>query len=171
METKKTSALCLAVTLLLAPVFHVFGQTARTPDQGPSTANTLADLTEIQLRRLTYEALTGMNEAKLAYEKTSRVEDRSASGVPTVRSVQGVGAQLAAVLVYVGGAQATARAGEDVPGGYRVKSVSVDRVVLTRNGQDLRLGFSAEAPQGASDGPVRLSTPFPGAAVPFQPGR
>ncbi|MGN3708690.1 type IV pilus biogenesis protein PilP [Achromobacter xylosoxidans] len=112
-----------------------------------------------------------MNEAKLAYEKTSRVEDRSASGVPTVRSVQGVGAQLSAVLVYVGGAQATARAGEDVPGGYRVKSVSVDRVVLTRNGQDLRLGFSAEAPQGASDGPVRLSSPFPGAAAPFQPGR
>ncbi len=171
METKTASALCLAVTLLVAPASHAFGQGARTPDQGPSTANTLADLTEIQLRRLTYEALTGMNEAKLAYEKTSRVEDRSASGVPTVRSVQGVGAQLSALLVYVGGAQATARVGEDVPGGYRVKSVTVDRVVLTRNGQDLRLGFSADPPQGASEGPVRLSSPFPGSAVPFQPGR
>ena len=171
MESKNVFGLAAFVALMLGPVSHAVGQVARSPDSGPATASTLADLAEIQLRRLTYEALTGMNEAKLAYEKTSRVEDRSATGVPTVRSVQGVGGELSAILVYAGGAQATARAGEDIPGGYRVKSISVDRVVLTRNGQDLRLGFSAEAPQSVTEGPVRLTSPFPGAAVPFQPGR
>ena len=171
MESRTVAALCAALTLLFASAPHAGAQVARTTDHRPPPAGTLAELADIQLRRLTYEALTGMNEAKLAYEKTSRVEDRSATGVPAVRSVQGVGSQLYAVLVYAGGAQATARPGEDVPGGYRVKAVSVDRVVLTRNGQDLRLGFSKEAPQAVSDGPVRLNSPFPGTAMPFQPGR
>ena len=171
MESRTVSAMFAAVALLLAPTPQAVSQVALPSEQEVLPAGTLAELADIQLRRLRYEALTGMNEAKLAYEKTSRVEDRSATGVPAVRSVQGVGRHLYAVLVYAGGAQATARPGEDVPGGYRVKSISVDRVVLTRNGQDLRLGFSAEAPQAISDGPVRLSSPFPGAAVPFQPGR
>lgn len=171
MESRTVSAMCAVMALLLAPMPQAVAQVARQTDQEAPPAGTLAELADIQLRRLRYEALAGMNEAKLAYEKTSRVEDRSATGVPAVRSVQGVGSQLYAVLVYAGGAHATARPGEDVPGGYRVKSISVDRVVLTRNGQDLRLGFSAEAPQAVFDGPVRLSSPFPGAAAPFQPGR
>lgn len=91
MESKNVFGLAAFVALMLGPVSHAVGQVARSPDSGPATASTLADLAEIQLRRLTYEALTGMNEAKLAYEKTSRVEDRSATGVPTVRSVQGIG--------------------------------------------------------------------------------
>ncbi len=171
MENRTVSAVCAAMALLFAPMAPAVSQGARPTVQEVLPAGTLAELADIQLHRLRYEALTGMNEAKLAYEKTTRVEDRSATGVPAVRSVQGVGSHLYAVLVYAGGAQTTARPGEDVPGGYRVKSISVDHVVLTRNGQDLRLGFSAEAPKAISDGPVRLSSPFPGAAVPFQAGR
>lgn len=67
--------------------------------------------------------------------------------LPVVKLVYGVGKALHATLLYSVGFEIDASmASTDLPGGYRVASLSLDSVVLSRGGKRFPLGFSNRAP-------------------------
>lgn len=68
------------------------------------------------------------------------------SYAPTVKMVQGVGNSLFATFLYSGNMTMDARVGDTISGGYQVLAISVDQVVLSKNGERIRLGFSASPP-------------------------
>ncbi|MDT3723180.1 type IV pilus biogenesis protein PilP [Pseudomonas oryzihabitans] len=77
-----------------------------------------------------------------AAEQTGAVEQ-----LPVVKLVYGAGKALHATLLYAGGFEIDASlASSDLPGGYRVASLSLDSVVLSRGGKRYPLGFSNRAP-------------------------
>ncbi|GAC1038719.1 type IV pilus biogenesis protein PilP [Pseudomonas sp. No.117] len=77
-----------------------------------------------------------------AAEQTGTVEQ-----LPVVKLVYGGGKALRATLLYAGGFEIDAStASTDLPGGYRVASLTLDSVVLSRGGKRFPLGFSNRAP-------------------------
>ena len=67
--------------------------------------------------------------------------------LPLVKLIYGSGKALRATLLYTGGFEIDASlASTDLPGGYRVASLSLDSVVLSRGGKRYPLGFSNRAP-------------------------
>lgn len=67
--------------------------------------------------------------------------------LPVVKLIYGSGKALRATLLYTGGFEIDASlASTDLPGGYRVASLSLDSVVLSRGGKRYPLGFSNRAP-------------------------
>jgi len=68
------------------------------------------------------------------------------SYAPTVKMVQGVGNSLFATFLYPGNMTMDARVGDVISGGYKVESISVNQVVLSKDGEKMRLGFSASPP-------------------------
>lgn len=113
--------------------------------------------------------------------RVSGIGEQSATTeqLPVVTLIYGVGKALHATLLYSGGFEIDASmASTDLPGGYRVASLSLDSVVLSRGGKRFPLGFSNRAPsypvttvsasQGAvlpvTVGPVNPMPPTPTAA-------
>lgn len=67
--------------------------------------------------------------------------------LPVVKLIYGTGTALRATLLYAGGFEIDAStASIDLPGGYRVASLTLDSVVLSRGGKRFPLGFSNRAP-------------------------
>lgn len=85
-------------------------------------------------------------------------------GLPVVKLVSGPRQALRAILLYSGGYEVEARvAGPELPGGYRVASISLDSVVLSRSGKHYPLGFSAFAPRSElSTNPATSAPGLPG---------
>lgn len=70
-----------------------------------------------------------------------------AEQLPVVTLVYGAGKALHATLLYSGGFEIDASlASTDLPGGYRVASLTLDSVVLSRGGKRFPLGFSNRVP-------------------------
>lgn len=68
------------------------------------------------------------------------------SYAPAVKMVQGVGDSLFATFLYPGNMTMDARVGDVISGGYKVLAISVNQVVLSKDGERIRLGFSASPP-------------------------
>lgn len=68
------------------------------------------------------------------------------SYAPTVKMVQGVGDNVFATFLYPGNMTMDARVGDTISGGYKVEAISVNQVVLSKDGERMRLGFSASPP-------------------------
>lgn len=65
---------------------------------------------------------------------------------PVVRTIYGSGGRMTATFLFPGGVEADAGAGQDLPGGYRVESISMDKVMLSKDGRRFPVGFSSVAP-------------------------
>ncbi|KTT03281.1 type IV pilus biogenesis protein PilP [Pseudomonas rhizoryzae] len=96
--------------------------------------------------------------------------------LPVVKLVYGSGKALHATLLYSGGFEIDASlTSTDLPGGYRVASLTLDSVVLSRGGKRFPLGFSNRAPSypvasvAASQGPVLPMTVTPMNPMPPAP--
>lgn len=87
------------------------------------------------------------------------------SYAPTVKMVQGVGNSLFATFLYPGNMTMDARVGDTISGGYQVLAISVNQVVLSKDGERIRLGFSASPPTPLP------STDATGGQSPAIPGR
>jgi type IV pilus biogenesis protein PilP len=70
----------------------------------------------------------------------------SESYAPTVKMVQGVGDSLFATFLYPGNMTMDGRVGDVISGGFKVESISVHQVVLSKEGERMHLGFSASPP-------------------------
>lgn len=70
--------------------------------------------------------------------------------LPVVKMVSGSSRALRATLLYSGGYEVDAQVGgPDLPGGYKVASISLDSVVVSRGGKRYPLGFSNIAPSAS----------------------
>lgn len=88
---------------------------------------------------------------------------------PVVRSVSGSGDKLYATLLYADGSTKDARAGDTVPGGYRILAVTLDKVSVTRSGQTTDLGFASVPPAQAQTQQGSGSFLMPGIMPSAQP--
>lgn len=129
----------------------------------------VGQLSQVQSETLLYEAQAERARAKRSIEKQGdsytppTTTNTSASGVapvsmqtpdtlPVVKSVLGSHGSLRAVLLYSGGLEVEATlGGGELPGGYTVSVLTLNRVELTRNGKRYPLGFSTQEPAGAAD--------------------
>jgi len=127
----------LTLTLLLLPLpWAAYAQ-------GPG--GTIGELQDIQTATVLAKARASLAEITKKLGGPGNVVDPNASGLPAVQLIAGNARSLVATLIYPSGATYEARGGEDVPGGYRVQSITTDAVVLNRAGQVLKLGFSGSA--------------------------
>jgi type IV pilus biogenesis protein PilP len=73
--------------------------------------------------------------------------------LPVVELVYGSSRSLHATLLYSGGGEVDAQVGgQELPGGYKAGGISLDSVVLTRNGKRYPLAFSTSAPSNRYQG-------------------
>jgi type IV pilus biogenesis protein PilP len=83
--------------------------------------------------------------------------------LPVVKMVAGPSRALRAKLLYSGGYEVDAQVGDtDLPGGYKMASVSLDRVVVSRGGKFYALGFSNRAPSVGFSG---MTNPLPAGGI------
>ncbi|MFA0976922.1 type IV pilus biogenesis protein PilP [Pseudomonas ficuserectae] len=89
--------------------------------------------------------------------------------LPVVKTVFRMNNALYATLLYGSGFEVDASVGNaELPGGFKVISVSLDSVVLGHDGRRYPLGFSTRAPSGSVDAPqMSLQTLKP--VAPGQP--
>jgi type IV pilus biogenesis protein PilP len=69
----------------------------------------------------------------------------SEESLPVVKLVYGSSGALRATLLFSSGFEVDAASGQDLPGGYKVGTIGLDSVVLTRSGKRFPLGFSGTA--------------------------
>lgn len=172
MPVLKASLLCLLVLPTLAI--------------GAESLATLGDLAKLQSDTILYEAETARAQAKLTMQDVLRKagDDQQMRGsgeppvqeseLPTVTGISGAAGWLYATFLYPNGTTASAKSGSQIPGGFVVAEVGIDRVVLTRGDRRIPLQFGvANAPPPApahaqiTQTPMTLPmpTPLPGQSV------
>lgn len=87
--------------------------------------------------------------------------------LPVVKLVSGSTKSLRVSLLYSGGFEIDAQVGgPELPGGYKLESISMDNVVVSRNGKRYSLGFSSTQPMANSATlPAPSFTGLPGAPM------
>ena len=143
-------------------------------------AATVGDLGQIQAETILLQAQAAKAKAAADLKKNQaeagdRIPTLPASiegikspeddGLPVVRGVWGANGKLTASLVWSSGARSEVQPGDDIPGGYRVVSISMRSVVISKGGASRHLVFSKDAPrssstQGNSGNPM-FSQPMP----------
>ncbi|WP_438299542.1 type IV pilus biogenesis protein PilP [Pseudomonas sp. NMS19W] len=63
------------------------------------------------------------------------------SFLPVVKEISGSGQKLRASLIYSDGSEVDAKPGSEVPNGFRVQQITLDGVVLSKEGKRFPLGF------------------------------
>ncbi|WP_313025487.1 type IV pilus biogenesis protein PilP [Pseudomonas lopnurensis] len=80
--------------------------------------------------------------------------------LPVISSIGGSPKRLRATLLYSSGFEVEVFTGtRNLPGEYRVAKVSLDGVILERDGKQFQLGFSSQAPAAASQSQASIPTP------------
>ncbi len=126
--------------------------------QPVQAAATVGELTDVQAETVLAEA-----KARLA-EAQAKLDGQVSTSVPTglsalqlpprdvalpapvVRTIYGSGGRMTASFLFPGGYEADAGTGQELPGGYRVESISLDKVLLSKEGKRFPVGFSNTAP-------------------------
>lgn len=97
--------------------------------------------------------------------------------LPVVKLVSGSSKSLRVSLLYSGGFEIDAQVGSpELPGGYKLESISMDSVIVSRNGKRYSLGFSSSTPEYRSPGvsarlPVSGFQGLPGAPMGISAGQ
>lgn len=141
---------------------------------------TVGELSDVQAQTILAEAKVRLAEAQsklLGAEPSSSAGNEStlpprdiSLPAPVVRTIYGSGGRMTATFLFPGGYEADAGAGQDLPGGYRVEAISMDKVMLSKGGKRFPVGFSS-SPQNHSMPTVNsmsgMGAPaLPGAAFP-----
>ena len=133
---------------------------------GQACAGTVGELAEIQAQAILTEAKVRLATAQRQLEgKGETGQVVSAQGQtfampvpaaaptitqpvpPVVRTIYGAGGKMTATFLFPGGYEVDAASGAELPGNYRVESISLDQVVLTdKDGNRVPVGFSSVAP-------------------------
>ncbi|MGZ1522221.1 type IV pilus biogenesis protein PilP [Xanthomonas citri] len=116
---------------------------------GVAQAQTAGELADIQAQTLIATARAKLKKVQEEAEGTSAPTTSVAvhtDTLPVVSGIYGRDGKLYARFLYASGIDYQARAGTTAPGGYMVRQVSDDRVVLAKGGQSYTLGFSDVRP-------------------------
>lgn len=126
--------------------------------QPAHAATTVGELTDVQAETILAEAKVRLAEAQAKLDgQVSTPMPAGLSAVqlpprdvalpaPVVRTIYGSGGRMTASFLFPGGYEADASAGQELPGGYRVESISLDKVLLSKDGKRFPVGFSNTAP-------------------------
>ncbi len=89
----------------------------------------------------------------------------SQQALPVIKAITGTSDKLRATLLYSSGIEVDATAGSrDLPGGFRVAQITLEGVVLEKNGERFLLGFSNRAPGSVGLAPPSVQPAMPGLA-------
>lgn len=124
--------------------------------QSVRAAATVGELTDVQAATVLAEAKVRLAEAQAKLDgKASPSVPSELSALPhrdidlpapVVRTIYGSGGRMTASFLFPGGYEADAGAGQALPGGYHVESISLDQVLLSKDGKRFPVGFSNVAP-------------------------
>lgn len=119
-----------------------------------NSTETVGDLSKVQSETIMYDAKAKRAEAKAKWQESILKsgddpllsQSQAAPSVvvadlPTVTGISGAAGRLFATFRYVNGTTTTSKSGEQIPGGYLVAEVGIDRVVLTRGDRRIPLQF------------------------------
>ncbi|MGX9960644.1 type IV pilus biogenesis protein PilP [Xanthomonas euvesicatoria] len=143
-------------------------------------AQTLIAKARAELKKATDEGQGKAAEGALAgsghYATEPTVKEDTT--LPVVSGIYGRDGKLYARFLYASGIDYQAVAGNTAPGGYLVKQVSDDKVVLAKHGRTYTLGFSGVRPSVPAEQPQQpastygafMPNPPAGSMVPPSPG-
>ncbi|MFC3941535.1 type IV pilus biogenesis protein PilP [Pseudomonas gingeri NCPPB 3146 = LMG 5327] len=165
----------LAITCLSG-----MSQASESPPSASTSAGiTVGELSAVQSETFLYKAKADRARAirsidgdnpqtsaspATAYQPRPFAPDQLGSGsgeqLPVVKLVSGSSRALRATLLYSGGYEVDAqRSGQELPDGYKVESISLDSVILSRAGKRYPLGFSSRAPSASVQDSARMPVP------------
>lgn len=143
-------------------------------------APTIGDLSRVQAETIMYDA-----KAKRAAAKASMQDESLKAGddlgqnlsftapsvvtadLPTVTGISGAAGRLQATFRYGNGTTVASKSGQQIPGGFEVSEVGIDRVVLTKGDRRIPLQFGvAEQPAEAQATPSIPAGMLPGYVPP-----
>lgn len=114
---------------------------------------TVGDLSQIQGDTIIIRAKANRAAAQQDLDAKARGSLPSYVGgdseAPVVKAVYGAGKQLYATFLYGSGVVMDAKAGDTILGGFKVISVAVEKVELSKDGTKVQVGYSASAPARA----------------------
>lgn len=130
----------VAVALLLLPSLALA--------QSTSSPTTVGDIDKIQSQIYRQKALLSLATVNAELAKKGGAQDGvSADGAPpNCNEVYGTPGDYKVVFLYSDGSQVIGRQGDTIPGGWRVGTVALDQVRVSRDGKTRDCGFSATAP-------------------------
>lgn len=159
----------------------LFPALAQAADLQPPSRATVADLSQIQSETIMYDA-----KAKRAESKGKMQENQAKAGddpqlsqpstappvfaaeLPTITGISGAAGRLFATFQYPNGTMISSKSGEQIPGGFHVSEIGIDRVVLTKGDRRIPLQFGvantpvpAQSTSGRSILPGSFSPPAP----------
>lgn len=150
---------------------------------GFAQSATVADLDKIQsgtlmLRAQAAQAQASAELAALRNDGANAGTNLTAEGggLPVARGVFGANGKRYVSFLYSTGGTADAGEGQQIPGGYIVRSFDSNGVVLAKSGKTHRIPFSLQAPTVAESAPVmptsaRTFAPATGPVSPVPPMR
>jgi type IV pilus biogenesis protein PilP len=139
-------------------------------------APTVGDLSQIQSDTIVYDAKAKRAEAKSEMQKNmAKSGDDLQAGpaamappvlsvdLPTVTGISGAAGRLFATFRYPNGTTVSSKSGEQIPNGFLVAEVGIDRVVLTKGDRriPLQFGVANPTPAAAQTGAVMLPGAVP----------
>lgn len=107
-------------------------------------------------------ALPSGNMLTTSKINTSNPDD---SVLPVVRAVFGANGKLTVSLLYSSGARFEGSTGDIAPGNYKILSISMDKVLISRNGKNSILVFSKIAPRAPT---ANTTSAFPSNPMPLR---
>jgi len=158
---------------------------------GEDSFATVGDLAKVQSDTILYDAQAARADAKARMQaslakagddlQASRGNSQPsvvAAELPTVTGISGAAGRLYASFLYPNGTTANAKSGGQIPGGFVVAEVGIDRVVLTRGDRRIPLQFGVVNSPAPTPGqaqitqtPMTLPLPMPGQAINAAPLR
>jgi type IV pilus biogenesis protein PilP len=139
------------------------------------SAPTVGDLSRVQGQTIMYEAKAKRAEAKAKMQQndakagddlygvsgsglTQMAAPVVASDLPTIIGISGAAGRLVATFRYPNGTSVASKSGMQIPGGYEVSEVGIDRVVITKGDRriPLQFGVAAQQTQPAASGQMML---------------
>jgi hypothetical protein len=158
MLAKTIRALCVALMVIVCATPLVI----HAQDTNASSVMTAGDIDAIQSQ--IYYKQQALKLQALNQKGDGLYSDTSA---PNCREVYGSPGNLKVILIYADGTHFTAYAHQSAPGGWTVSNITLDTVLLTRNGKTRGCGFASTAPSlQPSFSPPSTNQMFPTAPAP-----
>lgn len=139
--------------------------------QASDTTFTVSDMTNVQADRIMYAAQAERAKALAQLQQYGATPGASTGTVPpSLRFVYGAGGVVFGHFVYSTGAVADGKAGDPLPGNYRVSAVDLNGAdLLDSNGHKVRVPFSGIAPVEPGKSQQTGAPQFPAPGVPYMP--
>lgn len=109
---------------------------------------TVGDLSRIQTETLLLKAKVNRATAQAELDSKSHAGVITSGDLdaPVVKNVYGVGGKMAATFLFSTGITVEGKPGDTIVGGFKVVTVSIDKVELSKDKKIFPVGFSATPP-------------------------